>query len=355
MKRVTVLMTAAGDPSAPGIINCLKNNGERDVRIIGVDMQNDFAVKQMVDKSYIVPRYSDMNYIDNLLDICSQEKVDILIPTMSQELELLLEREEEFNHIGVKLSITHGEGLKIANDKIALYSFMKENGFKVPRFCIIKCADDFERACTSLGYPSQPVCVKMRDGSGSRGIRIIDATKSKFDIFSGEKPNSFFTTMEDMNAILHEVDTIPELMIMEYLPGKEYSVDVLAENGEVRYIVGRESNVIIASIPQEATLAYDKRAYDIVEELTKSLKLDGNLDFDFKYDADGIPQLMEINPRFAATLAVIAAGGINLPYLRVKQLLNEKLPDLSVNYGVRMRRKYLEFYADKDGNEIRIT
>ena len=44
----------------------------------------------------------------------------------------------------------------------------------------------------------------MKDGSGSRGIRLIDPKKSRFDIFIGEKPNSFFTTYDDMISMDHD-------------------------------------------------------------------------------------------------------------------------------------------------------
>ena len=40
---VTVLMTGAGAPGAPGIIRCLRKNGERSIRIVGVDMNENAA------------------------------------------------------------------------------------------------------------------------------------------------------------------------------------------------------------------------------------------------------------------------------------------------------------------------
>lgn len=352
MRDITVLITAAGSVSTPGHIKCLKHNGERDIKIVGTDMKDDATIKQIVDVVYKVPAASDHDYVDALLEACNKEKVDVLIPGMSQELESLQKRRIEFETIGTKVSVSDGEGLSIANDKIRLYQFMKINGMRVPKFTVINSADDFLSACESVGYPNIGICVKMKNASGSRGIRVIDPTKSRYVIFIEEKPNSFFTTINDMNAMLYEVEEIPELMIMEYLPGAEYSVDLLANHGEVKYIVGRESNVIIASIPQEATLAKNEEAYAIAKEIVERLKLDGNVDLDFKFDKEGYPQLLEINPRLSATLSVIAAGGVNLLYLRIKQLLGEELPKLNVNYGVRLKRRYHELFADKDGNEV---
>lgn len=352
MKEITVLLTAAGSPSSPGLIKCLKNNGERKVRVVGTDMKADPTINQMVDIVRIVPPASDPNYIDELLRVCKEEKVDVLIPGISQELPGLQEKKLAFESIGTKVSVSDGEGLIIANDKIRLYQYMQANGFDTPKFTVIRSLNEFEYACKLIGYPDKPICIKIKDGSGSRGIRLIDPLKSRYDIFAGEKPNSFYTTYEDMYSVLKEAAPFPELMVMELLPGLEYSVDLLADHGKTLYIVGRESNVINASIPQEATLAYNEEAYEISKSIVESLKLDGNVDLDFRFDDTGRPKLMEINPRLAATLSVIAAGGVNLLYLRVKQLLGEELPEANPIYGVKLKRRYHELFFDKNGNPI---
>lgn len=354
MRDISVLITAAGSPSSPGFIQCLKNNGERSIRIIGTDMKNDATISQMVDVLRIVPPASAPNYIDVLLKVCEEEKVDILMPGISLELPGLQKRKKEFERIGTKVSVSDGEGLLIANDKIRLYRYMREKGFQLPEFRVIESINDFELACKSIGYPKKAICVKIKDGSGSRGVRLIDPQKSRFDVFAGEKPNSFYTTYEDMLSILKEAKVFPELMIMELLPGMEYSVDLLADHGKVLYMVGRESNIINASIPLEATLKKNEEAYDLSQRIVESLCLDGNVDLDFKFDANGHPQLMEINPRIAATLSVIAAGGVNLFYLRIKQLLGEELPIVHVEYGVKLKRRYHELFCDEEGNPVYI-
>ena len=120
---------------------------------------------------------------------------------------------------------------------------------------------------------------------------------------------------------------------------------MIADHGEIVYMAYRESNVNLASIPQEATLSYNEEAYQIARDVVKSLGLHGSADLDFKYDKDGLPVLMEINPRIAATMQIFKEGGLNLPYLRIKQLLGEELPSIEVKYGVKMKRRYLEMFA----------
>ncbi len=61
---------------------------------------------------------------------------------------------------------------------------------------------------------------------------------------------------------------------------------------------------------------------------------------------------MDINPRITATVSLFAAAGLNLPYLRIKQLLNETLPKCEVHYGTRLKRRYDEIFTDANGKLI---
>lgn len=345
MKDLTVILSACGAQFAPGVVSCLKDNGERNIRVIGVDMHYDHTLDSLYDAIYEVPRASDPEYIDTLLDICKKENVDVVLPFMSAELIPLLDRIQDFEKLGVKVAVGDRKSIEITTNKYAFYAFLKEQGLKVPKFAPVRNSSELKKACEEVGYPEYPVCVKATELSGSRGIRIIDPSKSRFDILFEQKPNSFFTTYEDLQATLNERPQMPEMMAMEYLPGEEGSVDLIAENGEILYMCYRESNVNLASIPQEATLVYNEEAYQIARDVVRTLGMTGSADFDFKYDRYGSPVLMEINPRIAATMQIFKVGGLNLPYLRIKQLLGEDMPQVNINYGVKMKRRYLEMFT----------
>ncbi|MBO4920035.1 MAG: ATP-grasp domain-containing protein [Erysipelotrichaceae bacterium] len=346
LRDITVLVSACAYQFMPGLADCLKNNGERNVRIVGTDMNYDETVLQMVDVFYQVPRAKDPDYCDIVLDICKKEKVDIVLPTMSAELIPLLDSRKKFEKEGICLSISNRESIEISNNKLNFYRFMKDNGLPMVDFYRVRNVDEMKEAFRKLGFPGKAICVKALESSGSRGIRIVDPEKSRFDILFNEKPNSFYISYDELIEILSEKDEMPEMVAMEALPGEEFSVDLLADNGRVLYMCARQSNTIVASIPQVATLFEEKKAYEICSEVVRLLHLDGNADFDFRYDRNGDPVLMEVNPRIAATMAIFKAGGMNLPYLRVKQLLHEELPECQPKYGVRMVRRYIDMFTE---------
>lgn len=352
MRPVTVMMSASGSQFAPGIIKCFKDNGEREIKVVGGDMSTDPTNKYLVDKFYRVPAVKDPTYADVLLDICKKEKVDIFFPQMSAELPVLLENISRFDDAGIKVSITRNDSLYIANNKLKLFEFMKENNIPVSKFAVISSLDDFDKAIQEVGYPEKPVCVKLTESSGARGVRVIDDSKSRYHIFAHEKPDSFYISYEDMKKTLEDADEFPELMVMEYLSGDEYDVDLVADNGKVLFMAGRRNPVMVMSITQESVLEKNEEAYRIAEKIVEKLGLDGVIGIDYKFAEDGSCRLLEINPRIDATVSVFAAGGLNLPYLQVKHLLGEELPDVEVKYGTRLKRRYMETFTDSNGELI---
>ena len=340
MREVTVLITACGNVYMPGTTASIKNNGERKIRLIGADMNHDDTILQMVDQYYQVPRGGDPNYAKAILDICVKEHVDVIIPIMSAELITLAENEEMFRNAGVTLSISNLESLKIANNKLALFEYMKANDIPVPKFWQVNSVEDVDPAIEHIGVP---VVFKTNEGSGSRGMRIIDPSKSRFDILFHEKPTSAYVTLQDFKETLQEGD-MPPMLAMEYLPGHEYTVDMLCDNGKVLYNMCRRGLNVQTSIILDGVVEDKPEITNLCAQVAEKLKLTGNIGFDVKERADGTPVIMECNPRATAGVSEFTASGVNLLYLNIKRCLGEPLPEVTPKYGVVMKRRYQEMY-----------
>ncbi|MCK9331029.1 MAG: ATP-grasp domain-containing protein, partial [Candidatus Cloacimonetes bacterium] len=350
---ITVLLTGTGAPGAPGIIKCLKNNGERNIRIVGVDMNPSCGGKSLVDKFYQVPKAEDNDFIDKIKDICSNEKVDIIIPIVTRELSKFSTHKTDFLKLGIKISVMEEKKLLIANDKRNLFDSLNKSNILLPEYYAVKTLDEVIKAFKKLDYPNKPVCIKTTKGNGSRGIRIVNPQVSKYELFINSKPNSLYISYDELISTLQEKDKLDEMVVMEYLPGDEYSVDLLVDNGKTTHVVGRYNSLVSSSIPLGCTLEYREDAIKQAIEICEYLNLDGNIGIDFKYNYNNEPKLMEINPRLTATIVVSAVAGVNFPYLGIKKLLNEKYDNAIVQYGIRMIRRYEEVYDDGNGLEIK--
>lgn len=352
LRDITVLMSASSSPSMPGMIRCLRNNGERNIKVVGIDMTSDPSAKHMVDAFYQVPAANDPSFCDMVLNICKKEKVDVYFPNVSAEVEAVVVRKNEFEALGVHLSVSNMKSVAISNNKLYTYQALEKAGIPVSRYYGVHSVEDFVEGMKFMGYPEKPVCIKIANGSGSRGVRIIDAKKSRYQIFAHEKPNSFYTSYEDMLSVLNSADVLEEMMLVECMNNPEFTVDLLAEKGRVIFEVGRENVVSLMSIAQETVVKYDELAYKVSADVVKLLNMDGNVGFDFMRNIQGEAVLMDINPRITATVSVIAAAGVNLIYLRVKQLLGEELPKVSPVYGTHLRRRYDEMFTTPEGELI---
>lgn len=352
MNIVKVLITGIGAPGAPGIVRCLRANRERDLYLIGCDRNPMAGGRSLVEEFHVIPDADDSDFIDELIRLSIECGVDVVLPLVTRELEVISQNLELFRKSSIAVSVMESSKLQMANDKAKLLTTLKQDGFHTPKFIIVNDTDALEAAANELGYPKRAICVKGAKGNGSRGVRILDPGISQYDLFFNEKPSSMYSTLEYVLNALKEKKTIPTMMVMEYLPGEEYGVDALCDNGKVLFISGRHNTTVSSSIPQGCVIEEREEPIEFTKRVIKRYKLDGNLNFDFRYDKDGVPQLMEINPRLSATIVAYAPAGINFPYLRVKQLLGEALPVLKAQEGIVMQRRYRETFFNIEGDEI---
>lgn len=352
MKAVTVLITGMGAPGAPGIIRCLRKNGEREIRIIGVDMNENAGARGMADAFYTVPAANDNYFIDHVLEICLKEHVEIVMPIVTRELMKFASSRERFRGNGIRVNVMAADVLETVNNKAHLLSKMRTLGLPTPRFEVVHSLYELKAACASLGYPERAICVKAAVGNGSRGVRMIDAKVPRYDLFFNSKPNSMYISYDELIRTLSEKPELPEMLVMELLPGTEYSVDFLADKGKPLYTVSRRGLSVVTSNMMSLVVDDNREVIELCTASAAALGMDGNFGFDLLYGADGRPYVIEVNPRLTGGVVACAAAGVNLPYLGVKRLLGEKLPALEPVYGTRMSRHYEESFFAPDGHAI---
>jgi carbamoyl-phosphate synthase large subunit len=349
---ITVLMTGAGAPGASGVVKSLRATDERDIEIVGVDMNPDAYGFALVDVGYTVPAGGDDGYVSRMVDIAEREAADVVLPLTTAEIEPLAAARDAFD---ATVMVSEADALSVANDKGKLYGFLEEAGFdSTPAYRRVSTEAEFRDAVDELGYPENPVCFKPPVASGMRGFRVLDPENDRLTHLLEEKPDSAVTTLEDVLPVLSSAETFPELAVMEYLPGEEYSVDVLAMGDEVGPVVPRSRTRTRAGISFEGTVEQRQPLIDAATEISEALGLSYNVNIQFKYDAAGEPKVLEINPRISGTIVMCVGAGVNLPYLAVKHALGEPIPPVDVEWGTRMVRYWQELFHAPDGRTFQI-
>ncbi len=353
MREIRVLISAIGHPTSPGVIESIKNNGERNAKVIGVDMDPTVIISSILDGYHQVPSYSDPKlsdpyYVDSILKICKKDAIDVYYAQQEEEGIFSSKRRQEFEDIGVKVirPASH-EVLEISNNKRKFHEVFKKEGIPHSNFQIIKKFSELEKGIYALGYPQKNVFLKPTISVGGRGAMLVteNITYNKNDRGENSAKYNLNSVIDMFSKIKDEY--FPELIAMEYLTGDYYSVDVLSEKGNIIYSVpkkrikGNSSNTIIGQVDLN---------HKVLEQAKKACNVFGfNFlqNYEMKMNEEGQPMIYDINPRGGASLAFCKAAGVNLIYYAIKMALDEEFPhDNKIKNHVKMIRGYREYYEN---------
>lgn len=287
------LITGAGGPAAICFLQAQAST--RSFTMADMDVHAAGLYLVPAARRVLLPPGDAPDFADVLLRICVERGISTLVPTVDAELLPLARRREAFEAAGIELLLAPLEALETCLDKWALHQRCAE---------VVPCP-----ATTLAGEPPEgpgPWIAKPRSGSGSRGIRQVDA------------------------ASLHTVPTDGDWLIQELLPGAEYSVDVLlSPAGEPLAAVPRERLKVDSGVAVVARTVADPELQALALRAAKAVGIRGVANVQLKRDRDGRPRLMEINPRFPGTMALTVAAGANLPRAALDLLHGEPIASLS--------------------------
>lgn len=343
VNQINVLMTGAGAPGAAGIIRCLSQM--ENVHLILADASDSAVGKYLYGNFNLIPKATDPDFIPAIRSICLKEKVQVLMPLVTRELFPLSAHKDEFRTIGVHVLVSDEQVLNIANDKGRLYQHLEQFNIDVPKFRLIRKLDELKSALEYLDYPNKKVCFKPCVSNGSRGFRILDPAIDEFHLLFNEKPNNTYMRLEKLEELIEKYH-FPEILISEYLPGIEFSVDCLANNGQPIVIVPRSRTKMKEGISVEGEFIYNKEIIEYCSDIIKSLHLHGNIGIQVKQAEDGRYKILEINPRVQGTISAGLGAGINLPALAIKQELSLPIEaeEMQVIWGTKFIRYWQEVF-----------
>lgn len=353
LKIIRVFITGAGAPGAPGIIKSLRKVTERKIEILGGDANLGNSVGAgLLDKSFQIPFAESPDFIEKVLQLCINEKIDVVIPLVTRELLVFALSKKLFEENNIYISVSDPKPLEIANNKYLLMNFCRENKIPVPDFYPVHSVSEFRNAAEKLGYPERKICFKPPVSNGLRGFRIIEDGQDRLYSLMNEKPNNIYISFNEFVSICEAGKSFPELIVMEYLPGDEYSVDVLADNGKFISAIPRSRDHIKMGISFVGTVIEDNEIIGYSKRVVEGLRLNGNIGLQFKRDSKGIPKIIESNPRVQGTIVLCTAAGANMVYEAVKIGIGEKPGITEIKWGLKMIRYWDELFLDINGKKV---
>jgi carbamoyl-phosphate synthase large subunit len=319
---INILMTSVGNDGFPAVLHALKLKSDVNIRVVGVDIRASAPGLYLADKGYVVPpRSAREQFLQCLFEICRKERVRIIYPLSTEDQEFFASELEPFSAMGISIVVSSLGSLRTANDKLTLYEFARSIGVPCPNFKSVQNLAEFYQAAGLLGFPERPFVLKLNRSTGAQGIKVVyPSLNVRERMFDRDNRRVAFHEVETW---LKELQSWPPLHVAEYLPGEEYSVDILCRDGEILSAVTRLRLSTLYGLSLHAQVVQETDVQDLACELVAELRLCFVVNVQVRRTFDGAAKLLEVNPRIPGTIGLTVAAGVNMPYLSLKMALNE--------------------------------
>jgi carbamoylphosphate synthase large subunit len=313
VKTLTVLVSACGAPGTAALVRNLRENGERPVRLVGTDMSERAIGRHLCDVFQHVPGGADPGFADAMLDVCTRERVDVVLPQSSFDLPGLAEAKERFQ--GVAVMVAAPEAIHRCNDKAETYALLDAIGVRGPAWRRVAGAHAVADAARELGYPGADVCMKPVFSSGSRGFRVLSASADRQSELLANRPGvAGAMQLEELLELL-PAQGGPELLVMELATGKERTIDGIAVGGRIALGHPKTREAMRAGLAMYFETLEDEELMEIARAIVAELQLDHFFNIQLVGE-----HVIEINPRIST---IVYQEDLNLPWLGVKHALGE--------------------------------
>lgn len=314
-RPVRVLVTGAGGPSAVGVLRSLEREGHLSTYAADIDPNAAGLYLVPAHRRVLLPRGDAEGFAEALLGWCRSAGIDVVVPTVDQELLPLARARQAFAAAGIVLVLGDAMPLERCLDKWRLYVTCADR-LPMPRTALLH--DDLDVQAIMHAWAA-PLVVKPRRGSGSRGFRVI-------------------TDVGQLADVPHDGSHL----VQEHLPGAEHSIDVLASPaGLVGAVVPRARLKVDSGIAVAARTVDDPALVELGRLAVRTLGLGWVANVQVRADRDGRPRLLEVNPRFPGSMALTIAAGVDMPRVALAMALGAPMPAIGPVREVAMVR-YLE-------------
>lgn len=277
----TVLLPGGGGDAAIGAMRSLRRAGFQG-RIVSTDANPLSTGLYLADAQHVLPPIADETFFDRALEVIEKEKIDVIYPTSGFDTLIYSQRKKELEERGVVVAISDWPTIETCIDKWKFYEATREK-FPMP-----------ETTMDPSAVSDFPCFVKPVRGKGARGIALC----------------------KDKEELDYQVSQRDDLIISDYLPGEEYSIDCLSDlSGKPLAAVPRERIAVKEGICVKGRTVRDPEMIQACFDLAAFLGIKGPSCMQMKRDADGKMRFVEVNPRMGGATIFATLAGVNIAWL----------------------------------------
>lgn len=269
-------------------------------KVIATDCSQYAPALYDADSYYIVPRMTEPGYIDEIITICKNERIDGVLSLIDPELSLLAQYKKSFEAIGTTVIGSSYELCEMALDKWAMYNWLTEHGYRCAKTYVQFSV--FQQALAD-GEVKFPVFVKPRFGSASLHI----------------------SKAEDMETAAFLFQHQPDMIIQEFLNGQEIGADVYTDMLSGRVVAAFTKNKLVmrAGETDKAISFKDETLFALISRFVEESGYRAQIDMDIFKIGDAY-YISEVNPRFGGGYPHAYECGVKTPQMIVNNLSGQQ-------------------------------
>jgi len=259
-------------------------------------------------RHFSLPMVGERGWLQELQKVVADQSITHIFPAHDDALLALAEHATEINAKGVTSPL---ETCRIARSKTATIQALQDV-LPTPRLF-----------ASSQAVSEFPVFLKPDRGQGSHRVDLA------------RNPH-------ELKALLQKD---PGRIILEFLPGKEFTVDCFSDRERgLLYAGGRERRRIRSGIAVDSIFADDPQFADYARRISEKLTFHGAWFYQAKRDRSGVLKVMEVAPRVGGTSGLSRARGVNLPLLSLYEADREAVAVVPGNHVVEIDRALVNRY-----------
>lgn len=317
------MITGAGGSAATNVIDSLLM-ADSSIKVIACDSSSYMLSLAKGDERYRLPHASSQNYLSELQNLILKTSPDVLQAQPDIEVTTIVNSEIP-SLVGT--FFPDRQTIALCSDKSLLNFALRNHEVAIPEAISLDEESYFEQLRNFIDINGKS-WVRAKVGAGSRASLPVTKVSQASNWISWWREEKGFA--------------VDNFMISEFLPGKEFAVQVIFQDGvliaaeareRVEYLFGFMTPSGQSSSPSVARTTKRKDIYDLGLAAVSAVmkKPHGVFGIDIKEDKLGIPKVTEINAgRFYTTSHFLARAGVNMPDMAFKAAQGEKLKPLGI-------------------------
>lgn len=305
-----------------------------DGEVIALEYRPTSAGFGIADRAYKMPAYNSPEYGVELREWFAEERPTVFFCMNDYEIQVLSgDLAEDLRATGAIVPVLAPEKQAMVLDKYRMALEFDANGIPVPATYLGSDVD----AVVAASPADAKFVVKHRFGAGSSGLEFpgVDGLRESVERSAQSALGEDGRKVEDGAAAV---------IIQDFLPGDEHGVDgIYSLDGrrELLGVMARKVAQMRAGDPDVATAVDPEPFRGLVQKVGALLEASGPMNMDVREDSEGIPRVIDLNPRLGGGYPYCHRAGADMPSALIRSALG--LPHdpalLEYEHGVTSARR----------------